>query len=79
VVSRFPTYTDCGRLTAAFCVDPQDATSRGAISELLDNPGLLRYSRENGRKAVLREYHWNAEAKTLLRVYREVLEITSQI
>jgi glycosyltransferase involved in cell wall biosynthesis len=60
-------------------VDPQDAQQAAdAISELLDNPGLLRILGENGRKAVLREYNWEREARTLLRIYREVLEITSQ-
>jgi len=61
------------------CVDPQDAQQAAdAISELLDNPGLLRILGENGRKAVLREYNWEREARTLLRIYHEVLEITSQ-
>jgi glycosyltransferase involved in cell wall biosynthesis len=80
VVSSFPNLqrivesANCG-----LCVDPQDAQhAADAISELLDNPGLLRILGENGRKAVLREYHWEREARTLLRVYREVLEITSQ-
>jgi glycosyltransferase involved in cell wall biosynthesis len=80
VVSNFPNLkrivelVDCG-----LCVDPQDAQQAAdAISELLDNPGLLRILGENGRKAVLREYNWEREARTLLRIYREVLEITSQ-
>jgi glycosyltransferase involved in cell wall biosynthesis len=80
VVSNFPNLkrivdlVNCG-----LCVDPQDAQQAAdAISELLANPRLLRIFGENGRKAVLREYNWEREARTLLRIYREVLEITSQ-
>ncbi len=80
VVSSFPNLkrivesANCG-----LCVDPQDAQQAAhAISDLLDNPGLLRILGENGKKAVLQEYNWEREARTLLRLYREVLEIKSQ-
>jgi hypothetical protein len=80
VVSSFPNLkrivesANCG-----LCVDPQNAQqAANAISELLDSPKLLRILGENGRKAVLREYNWEREVGTLLRIYREVLEITSQ-
>jgi glycosyltransferase involved in cell wall biosynthesis len=60
-------------------VDAQDAKQTAdTISELLDNPRLLRNLGENGRTAVLREYNWEHESRTLLRIYREILGTTSQ-
>jgi glycosyltransferase involved in cell wall biosynthesis len=80
VVSNFPNLkrivesANCG-----LCVDAQDAKQTAdTISELLDNPRLLRNLGENGRTAVLREYNWEHESRTLLRIYREILGTTSQ-
>jgi glycosyltransferase involved in cell wall biosynthesis len=80
VVSNFPNLkrivesANCG-----LCVDAQDAKQTAdTISELLDNPRLLRSLGENGRTAVLREYNWEHESRTLLRIYREILGTTSQ-
>jgi glycosyltransferase involved in cell wall biosynthesis len=80
VVSNFPNLkrivesANCG-----LCVDARDAKQTAdTISELLDNPRLLRNLGENGRTAVLREYNWEHESRTLLRIYREILGTTSQ-
>jgi glycosyltransferase involved in cell wall biosynthesis len=80
VVSDFPNLkrivesANCG-----LCVDPRDPQqAANVICELLNNPELCRILGENGRKAVLQDYNWEREFKTLLGIYRDVLGSTSQ-
>jgi glycosyltransferase involved in cell wall biosynthesis len=75
VASRFPMWRDvvegkdCG-----ICVDPAEPREIAAALEYLaDNRHRAVAMGENGRRAVLTEYNWEAEAERLVRAYRELL------
>lgn len=60
---------NCGIL-----VDPYDANDHAsAILYLLEHPDEARKMGENGRKAVLEKYNWEAESKKLLDLYAQVI------
>jgi glycosyltransferase involved in cell wall biosynthesis len=43
-----------------------------ALSFLIDNPDIRQRMGENGKKAIIEEYSWEAMEKKLLRVYDEL-------
>lgn len=57
------------------CVNPSEP---GEISEaieyLIRNPLARKKMGDNGRKAVLEKYNWEAEGKKLLRIYQELFD-----
>jgi glycosyltransferase involved in cell wall biosynthesis len=56
------------------CIDPLDPTAMAeAIRWLLEHPDQAEQMGENGRKAVLTRYNWQAEARHLLTAYGELL------
>jgi len=75
VASNFPLWRevieghDCG-----ICVDPTDpAAIAAALTHLADDPARRRSMGENGRRAVLQVYNWEAEAERLLQSYDRLL------
>lgn len=75
VASSFPLWRevieghDCG-----ICVDPTDPDAiADAITRLADDPAGRRAMGENGRRAVLEVYNWEAEAERLLAAYDRLL------
>lgn len=62
------------RYYCGLTVDPrsQEQVSQ-AIETLLKNPELAKQMGENGHRAVLEEYNWNTQKKTLLNLYSELL------
>jgi glycosyltransferase involved in cell wall biosynthesis len=44
-----------------------------ALSYLIDNPQIRQKMGENGKKAIIEEYSWDAMEKKLLRVYEELI------
>jgi glycosyltransferase involved in cell wall biosynthesis len=75
VASNFPLWRevieghDCG-----ICVDPTDPDAiAAALTRLADDPVRRRSMGENGRRAVLQVYNWEAEAERLLGAYARLL------
>jgi glycosyltransferase involved in cell wall biosynthesis len=75
VVSDFPLCRDivegnrCG-----VCVDPENLEQVAkVIRRLKDDPETRREMGENGRRAVVEKYNWQAEAEKLLALYRAML------
>lgn len=75
IVSDFPLYRaiverhDCGVAVAP--TDP--AAIAAAIRSLIEDPERCRRMGDNGRRAVQATYSWDAEARTLLDLYEELL------
>jgi O-antigen/teichoic acid export membrane protein/glycosyltransferase involved in cell wall biosynthesis len=72
IASDFPLFRElvegngCG-----ICVDPEAPQRIASAARLLaGDAGLVRQMGEMGRKAVLEKYNWEAEAQTLLGLYR---------
>ena len=75
VASDFPMWRevieghDCG-----ICVDPTDPDAiAAALTRLADDPAGRLAMGENGRRAVLQVYNWEAEAERLLAAYDRLL------
>ncbi len=75
IASNFPLYREvvegshCGLI-----VDPSKPPEIArAMEYLIEHPDEARRMGENGRRAVLEKYNWEAESKELLRIYDEVL------
>ncbi len=75
IASNFPLYREvvegsrCGLI-----VDPTKPPEIArAMEYLIEHPDEARQMGENGRRAVLDKYNWEAESKELLRIYDEVL------
>jgi glycosyltransferase involved in cell wall biosynthesis len=75
IASRFPLWqeivegNDCG-----VCVDPGNpAAIAAAIDHFCRHPHAARRMGQNGRRAVLERYHWQAEADKLATFYDGVL------
>jgi glycosyltransferase involved in cell wall biosynthesis len=75
VASNFPMWRevieghDCG-----ICVDPTNPGAiAAALTRLADDPARRRAMGENGRRAVLQVYNWEAEAERLLAAYDRLL------
>ncbi|MGZ4123218.1 MAG: glycosyltransferase, partial [Tumebacillaceae bacterium] len=76
VASHFPLWqtivegNQCG-----ICIDPLDpAAMADAIRWLLEHPEAAEQMGQNGRRAVLERYNWQAEAKRLVATYAELLD-----
>lgn len=74
IASNFPLWreiiegNDCG-----ICVDPNDPQAiASAIDHLIANPEIVRRMGQNGRRAVVARYNWEAEEKRLLSLYSEL-------
>ncbi|MEP6473936.1 MAG: glycosyltransferase [Gemmatimonadota bacterium] len=74
LASDFPLWRDLlTRYQCGLVVDPLDPIAiAGAIQWLLDHPDQARQMGENGRRAVLERFNWEAEATTLLRCYLQL-------
>lgn len=75
IASDFPLWQDiivgnsCG-----ICVDPLDPRAiAAAIDTLASDPGRAREMGQNGRKAVLEKFNWDAEEKKMLNLYENLL------
>jgi glycosyltransferase involved in cell wall biosynthesis len=75
IASDFPLYRQvvetsrCGLL-----VDPANPTAIAeAMTHLIEHPDEAHEMGENGRRAVLERYNWDAEGKKLLSIYEAVL------
>ena len=75
IASNFPLWREivegnhCG-----LCVDPLDPCSiAGAIDYIVSHPDEARAMGENGKRAVLEKYNWEAEAAKLIAMYRSLL------
>jgi glycosyltransferase involved in cell wall biosynthesis len=54
-------------------VDPTDPVAiAGAINRLRSDPALARRMGENGRRAVLDRFNWNAQGEALVELYRSL-------
>ncbi|MDB5933614.1 MAG: glycosyl transferase [Massilia sp.] len=71
IASRFPLFrgiVEGGR--CGLCVDPHDPVEiAAAIDYLVANPGIAKTMGANGRKAVLEQYNWPAQAIKLTDFY----------
>ncbi|MDH4981762.1 glycosyltransferase family 4 protein [Hyphomicrobium sp. D-2] len=74
IASNFPLWrqiiegNDCG-----ICVDPTDPSSIArAIDRLMSDRDLARRMGENGRKAVIAEFSWEAESNQLIKFYQDI-------
>lgn len=74
IASRFPLWTEiiegnqCG-----ICVDPENPEEIAlAIKRVVDNPEWAKELGENGRRAVVERYNWEAEEKVLLAFYENL-------
>lgn len=77
VASFFPLWkeivegAECG-----VCVDPESPDAIGeAINFLIEHPQASERMGENGKKAVLEKYNWQAEEGKLLGFYRDLLSL----
>ena len=75
VASNFPLWNEiveqnkCG-----ICADPTKPLElKNAIDELLSNPKKAKLMGENGRKAVIEKYSWEAESKKLVELYKSLV------
>ena len=50
-----------------------------ALSFLIDNPDIRRKMGENGKKAIIEEYNWEAMEKRLLRIYEELISTSKYV
>lgn len=75
ITSNFPLYQSVvEKEKCGICINPLDAKEvADAISWLLQNPHEAAAMGENGRKAVLEKYNWEAESKKMIKFYEEVL------
>ena len=75
IISNFPRLKLLiEQIQAGIAVDAANpAAIAGAIRRLRDTPGLCRRLGDNGRAAVLRERHWEMEARKLAGVYQRVM------
>lgn len=56
------------------CVDPQDPEAiAGAVQYLLAHPEEAQRMRQNGLRAVEKQYNWAAEAQKLLSLYERII------
>jgi hypothetical protein len=75
VASNFPLWHEiveqngCG--VCADPTNPEELTK--AIEHLLSNPAVAKKMGENGRKAVLEKYSWEAESKKLVELYKSLV------
>lgn len=74
ICSDFPVWRSLMEKTGAgICVNPNDFDEiKEAINFLINNPEKAQEMGNNGRKAVLEEYNWEAEAKKLLNFYKQL-------
>lgn len=57
------------------CVNPFDSKEIGqAIEYIINNPIIAKEMGQNGKKAVLEKYNWEAEEKKLFKIYEGILE-----
>ncbi len=77
IISHFPKLEALiQKLDAGLPVDPTDAAGiAAAIRTLHENPGLRRCLGANGRQAVLTERNWEAEARKLVALYRQLVPV----
>ena len=58
----------CGR-----CVDPSDTKAvANAVRWMIDNPSEASVMGQRGRKAVIRDFHWEKEESKLISLYNEL-------
>lgn len=74
IASDFPLWrqiiegNNCG-----ICVDPTDPSAiAAAVDRLISNRDLARRLGENGRNAVIAQYSWEAESRTLIELYQNI-------
>jgi glycosyltransferase involved in cell wall biosynthesis len=72
IASDFPLFREIVEDNACgICVDPETPERiASAVRRLAADAGLMRQMGEMGRRAVLEKYNWEAEAQTLLGLYR---------
>lgn len=77
IASHFPLWkeiiegNDCG-----ICVDPKNPNEiRDAITKIITNDTNAKRMGDNGRRAVLHKYNWNAESIKLINFYKELIKI----
>lgn len=77
IVSNIPTWTPViEQHDAGICVDPEDPDAvANAVITLRDNPQRAAEMGRNGRRAVLEHYNWEAQAKILVALYKEILKV----
>lgn len=75
IASSFPLWKEiivesvCG-----LCANPEDPEEIArAIDKLIENPALRKQMSDNGKRAVIEKYNWDAEAKKLVKTYEEIL------
>jgi glycosyltransferase involved in cell wall biosynthesis len=77
VASNFPLWKEivegnnCGLTVNPLC--PSEIAR--AIEYLLDHPAEALHMGENGRRAVLEKYNWEAESKKLLEIYERLFSV----
>jgi glycosyltransferase involved in cell wall biosynthesis len=75
ICSHFPLWRDIiEKNECGICVDPSDPEAiAAAINYLKDNPVIARKMGENGRRAVIEKYNWNAEENKIKEIYSSLL------
>jgi len=75
IASNFPLWKEivegnkCG-----ICVDPLKSEDIAkSITYLMEHPRIKKEMGENGRKAILEKYNWEAEQRKLLDIYKDIL------
>ena len=72
IMSNFPYWEEAFSTYASF-VDPCSPTDiQNQLEFLLSNPAVAKKMGENGRKAVLEKYSWEAESKKLVELYKSL-------
>jgi glycosyltransferase involved in cell wall biosynthesis len=75
IASEFPLWKQIvEKHNCGLCVDPQKPEQiANAIRYLYENRDVRRCMGQNARKAILEEYNWEVEGKTLLAVYESIV------
>lgn len=76
IASNFPLWRDIiGGNKCGLTVDPTKPKAIAKAAEwLIEHPEEAQKMGENGRKAVLEKYNWEAESKKLLKIYGELFK-----
>ena len=75
IYSNIPSFVEiAGQNDAGVVVNPDDVTEiADAIERLIIDPIFARRLGENGRRAILEKYNWEAEERKLKEIYRSLL------
>ena len=75
IASNFPVWKKIvEKYNCGVCIDPFDVDRIvNVINDLLVNPEKVKQMGENGRQAVMKNFTWECESKTLIDFYNNIV------